>query len=360
MPEATLYPPPTCAICEGASDYSQRETLCNESICSECAEDWLACTDCGRFTEYSGLLTTTSNGRDVCDRCRDRNYHTCYECDETIPDGEYCDCEDDSGGCTCSSCTGDYDDDESDSYGVVFGYDYKPVPVFHGEGPLYLGLELEVEASYLSRDDCTLIARNALDELGYLKSDGSLTHGFEIVTHPMSHEYAASSFPWGMLDQLARSGASADDTAGLHVHVSRDAFAGPAHVYRWLKLIYRNEDNVTAIARRRSEQWAPFSASDRENVKDYAKGSRYADRYAAVNVTNDATFELRVFASSLDKREVLAALDLAAASVEYTRTLTVADIARRGGWNWDAFTTWVDSQPEYAALSAEAGALCAC
>lgn len=65
------------------------------------------------------------------------------------------------------------------------------------------------------------------------------------------------------------------------------------------------------------------------------------------------TFELRVFASSLRPRQMLAALAFAAASVEYTRGLTAAEIARRRGWEWAAFTAWVRTSPQYSPLLAE-------
>jgi hypothetical protein len=94
-------------------------------------------------------------------------------------------------------------------------------------------------------------------------------------------------------------------------------------------------------------------------AKDHAKGNRYADRYAAINVTNYATFEVRVFASTLNRTELMAALDLVAASVEYTRSLSVSAIARRDGWSWSAFTAWASQRPEYAALNTEMVDLCA-
>lgn len=63
--------------------------------------------------------------------------------------------------------------------------------------------------------------------------------------------------------------------------------------------------------------------------------------------------KLRVFASSLHRQQVLAALAFADASVEYTRGLTAAQIARRCGWEWSAFTAWIATRPHYAALTSE-------
>jgi hypothetical protein len=64
-----------------------------------------------------------------------------------------------------------------------------------------------------------------------------------------------------------------------------------------------------------------------------------------------------VFASSLDPHEVQAALGFAAASVEYTRDLTVDKILKDGGWAWPAFVAWLDQQPAYAPLTEQLEAL---
>lgn len=340
-----------CEDCGLVTDGPTSETDRGAIICESCASSYSSCdeAECLMIVEYASYLTTTIDGIEICRYCMDRDYHMCWDCERAVRDGDYCD------DCTESD---DYDHGDGD-YGLE-DYGYQPSPIFHGTGPLFMGLELELEMSGRTAFvDCVEIAHQRLGGLAYLKEDSSIDNGFEIVTHPMSHDYAASSFPWGMLDSLAASGAEAGYSAGLHVHVSRKAFDGPAHIYRWLKLLYRNASNVSAIARRDSHQWAPFRDSDRAFAKDYAKGSQDARRYAAVNVTNDATFEIRVFASSLTSQEVRAALDLVASSVEYTRSLTVADIVQRGGWDWNAYSNWVSVCPTYAALTAEMGALCA-
>lgn len=36
--------------------------------------------------------------------------------------------------------------------------------------------------------------------------DSSIGNGFEIVTHPMSYQWAMATFPWPMLTRLAGAG----------------------------------------------------------------------------------------------------------------------------------------------------------
>ncbi|MGH3630679.1 MAG: hypothetical protein ACRDR6_15405 [Pseudonocardiaceae bacterium] len=303
-------------------------------------------------------LRWADSGQEVCLVCRRGGYWECNECDILINSGSYCgSCADDldDGVCHCPRCEG-YRDDTG---GLINSYAYKPRPVFHGEGPMFLGLELEIE-SHGDRGEDARTAADCLGGLGYLKSDGSIDYGFEIVTHPMSYPWAMERFPWRMLDQLKANGAGGDH-AGLHVHISRAAFTSACHTYRWIKFLYRNADRVKTVARRTSDEWAAFQDTDRKRAKDYAKGARDGYRYRAINTQNQHTFELRVFAASLERQEVQAALGLAAASVDYTRDLTVADIARRGGWDWSAFTHWLAERDEYAPLRAELEHLaCAC
>lgn len=282
----------------------------------------------------------------------------CESCEEYFVHSLYADfrCE------SCYECgCGDCEDcgyaDDPDECDLIDSYSYAPMPRFQGDGPVFLGLELEVTTPSGELREAAQVAIDEVGDLGYLKSDSSVS-GFELVTHPMTHAWMAEHFPWQALDALARMGCDGYEN-GIHVHVSRAGFDSPAHIFRWLQLIYRNEHAVTAIARRNSDQWASFSRAARRDAKEHAKGSRSGARYCAVNVQNYATFEVRVFRSSLDRQEVRAALDLVAASVEYTRNLTVPAILA-GGWTWEGFMEWARERPEYAALVAESEARVSC
>lgn len=332
-----------CDSCSTRVLYSSdlRSTLSGVSVCESCADELYTCDECGDLGGEDDL-THTQDGSTVCDDCRYSDYHACEHCEEWIRDGDCCEDED----CQYRDSSGDYG-------GMVRDYGYKPEPRFHGSGRVFLGMELEVNHADYS---CAEIATNELGSLGYLKEDSSLDDGFEIVTHPMTHAYAAEDFPWSMLTALRNEGARSSG-AGLHVHVNRSAFDGPSHVYRWLRLVYRNEQALTALSRRGSyelNEWAAFDRYTSRAAKEHAKGSRGGKRHAAVNVTNNATFEVRLFASSLRRQSVRAALDFVDASVEYTRHLTVPVILA-GGWAWAAFRTWVGEREEYAALTAEMG-----
>ncbi|MBF6341305.1 hypothetical protein IU450_36300 [Nocardia abscessus] len=328
-----------CGECDGYTRDIRTVVDAADEVCAECAERYYdTCDDCGKLAVD---LQSVAGGDQVCSSCEDEAYHECSDCSTLIPrDTSYCD-----------SCA------DSPDLDGVHDWDYTPELRFHGDGPLFLGMELELKTPGTSYRDAVDTAVAAVGDLAYLKKDSSISCGFELVTHPMSYEYSRAQFPWQLLNRLRLLGCYTDEGVGIHVHLSRAGFSSPAHAYRWLKFVYRNEDRVTTLARR-SSSWAKFSPQQRSNAQDYAKGGKAGySRYQAVNVFPEDTFELRVFASSLHPQQVQAALAFAAASVEYTRELSAADIARRHGWEWTAFTTWVRSRPEYSPLLAEMEAL---
>lgn len=282
--------------------------------------------------------TRTVRGSTVCPLCLAEAYWQCYACDGWNRAADACG----------TGCDDDDEPDDDDKPAGVYPYEYKPQPLFHGIGPLYLGAEIEVQTSYRNNADCVRVAYQHLGNLAYLKADSSIGGGFEIVTHPMSYEWALRKFPWELFPDLALMGCTTGAGTGLHVHLSRAGFSGPPHMYRWMKFIYRNERPVCEVAGRSSDEWAAFTSRDRAAAKYYAKGGM-SNRHRAINTGNADTFELRVFASSLEPSELQAMLGFAHASVEYTRSLSTPQI-RDGGWEWRAFTGWVGRQADYQPL----------
>lgn len=241
----------------------------------------------------------------------------------------------------------------------ICNYSFKPRWRFLGTGTTFLGFEAEVEADENVRNSLRAgasIANQALGfgEYGFLKSDGSIDYGFEIVTQPMAFDWSVENFPWDMFGKLEQVGIHAERTCGIHVHVNRKAFTNPNHVYRWLGLIYRNEAAMQRIARRGSVTYCRWDTSVRDGMAVYAKGeSHSAERYSTVNVQNRDTFEVRMFAGSVNPREIQAATGLVDASVEYTRGLTAHDIAANDGWSFAAFRDWCKGQSRWEALESE-------
>lgn len=278
-----------------------------------------------------------------CDNCCDHidtdfdDYHYCDDCDTYTCDG--CDHEPDY-----------YSGSPYGSNGGVNSWDYKPdyLPKGMPGAPMF-GVELEVGGR--QRDIITAVHRtDDCESHLYMKEDGSIS-GVEIVTHPMTLAYA-HEYPFRrLLADLRNNGAYSDDGYGLHVHVSRASFdAGKAsrsaaHQMAWLLFLYRNSEHLQALARRHESRWASFRRPNRGELKAKATmpGSG-SDRYVAVNCLNQHTFELRFFQSTVDVVEFYAAIEFAAASVEYTRSVKAADILRGDGLRWSNFVEWISAR----------------
>lgn len=123
----------------------------------------------------------------LCTSCYDNYYTTCENCEAVInaddanydgDDRAYCD------ECYEKHCRS------------IQNYGYKPEPIFYGSGDRFFGVELEIDDGGKLSDnaDIILAAGNSDAEHIYIKSDGSLERGMEIVTHPMTPGLSQKSY----------------------------------------------------------------------------------------------------------------------------------------------------------------------
>jgi len=227
---------------------------------------------------------------------------------------------------------------------------------------------LEADSQWHNQKEASAYASNILEQennLAYLKQDGSVSRGFEIVKHPIAHnELRGTNLDpyWDTIERLRadynfRSWDS-EASCGLHIHLSRKGFSNGAHLHRFLQFIYRNPEMMMKFAGRKSEDYASFQ--DVWKYDEYDRPYRtYAhkldwvrsrphttnrrggsSRGTAVNTNNEHTIELRFFRGTLNKKGILACLDLAHAGVEYTRLLNTRDVIA-GMLSWDMFYEWV-------------------
>lgn len=311
----------------------------SEMWCEGCAENHANyCDDCNEYHTGSSFYVQDSNSS-ICENCIE-SFTYCEDCDEYY----------------ASAC---YEHDEER---VIHDYSYRPDPIFHSmndEDRLFFGIEIEVEAGHNRSESAQYASRLEELSLAYLKSDGSLDCGFEIVTHPMTHEfYKTEAYElWNTLENLrsrndVKVRAWDARTAGLHIHISRTGFNGGAHMHRFLRLVYDNQTLYEKLAGRSSSRWAKFDDAEqgsydgprdddgnftwvsRRNLKNKLENPRNSDRYSAINTQNHATLEMRIFRSSVNSTTVKAFIDLAHASVEYTRTLSVKDVREGALEDW--------------------------
>ena len=335
------------------ADFIDTYRVDGDDRCEPCAniyreeqgeDDFTWCDNCD--SQWHESNTGYYMGERYCNSCIDSNAYDCDDCGDECWNGNdhYCSSDDD-------------DNYQSDS--PIHSYSYRPSPAFFGKGKYYLGFELEVEARQTSRYEGAQLAQELFGGHVYLKDDGSLNDGFEIVTHPHTLNEYQTNFNWEGLNKLKNQGLRSwnTSTCGLHVHVSRSAFMvegvrlsyeerilkRQAHELRFMKLIYDNERQVGRIAGRSGNQYASFLDKGKL-VQKIKNGVQENGRYSAINTENDDTLEVRVFKGSLRRERVLSALEFVTASVEYTRDLPIN--GKNNALSWLRFTGYVAEQAE--------------
>ena len=306
------------------------------------------CTYCGCELEEDDVYEF--EGECMCEHCRDEHTRTCDRCGDRIWNENDCG---DENIILCQYCYDDYytsccccnavirnddayypDDEEDDAYcqrcyeahgRAIHSYSYKPEPIFYGEGSRYIGVELEIDTGGKDADnaDDILSAVNNDNELIYIKSDGSLDDGMEIVTHPMTLDFHRTEMPWQSLSDKALELdylSHQTGTCGLHCHVNRDSFGEDREkqdecISRVLYFVEHHWEELLKFSRRTESQmnrWAArygFKSSPKE-VLESAKKNTNIGRYACVNLTNYYTIEFRMFRGTLKVNTILATLEL--------------------------------------------------
>ena len=119
-----------------------------------------------------------------------------------------------------------------------------------------------------------LRAFNQENVYGYVKSDGSLNDGFELVTHPCTLETHLQQVPWReTLEALRGMGyrSHAPGTCGLHVHVSRKALG---------KDVYEQEETIAKLLYIFERFWQEilrFSRRTESQINHWAARYGYKD-----------------------------------------------------------------------------------
>lgn len=219
-----------------------------------------------------------------------------------------------------------------------------------GKGPLYLGVELEVEVVNVSSDsedpradleDHAVSTQTRFSaDFVILKEDGSLDTGFEIVTRPASFDVQLTEWT-RFFDAIPRSEYLRDlrswnpGNCGMHVHVSRTALSG---LQLGKMLVFVNSPEHTEfikfVAGRDAARWA---ARHVKRVGD----ARMPDfnRYQAINTSGSNTIEFRIFRGTLRRERFFANLEFVQSLCEFTAPAgrSIAD-----GTSVHCYLRWLD------------------
>ena len=306
----------TCDWCSSVEHIDNKHSDdVDTELCANCYEDSYACAECGNFMHSDDIYM--AEDYIYCESCFYDNFSYCEDCGETtgrenLYDG-YCDwCREDM------QCNG-----------IIKDYMYKPEPVFFGKSNLYFGIELEIEHVEGYKENADMAEELEHDSL-YFKEDGSLSDGFEIVTHPMSYQYLKEQkeFFAGIFNALISDGYRSynTNTCGIHIHLSKKAFS-TIHLYKFLKMFYdpKHFDFIKTISQRDCDttrgccQWGRDNEHiDNSKVINKAKVKRGGDRYTAVNISNRDTIEIRIFRGTLKIESFYKNIEFIMAVYNYT------------------------------------------
>ncbi len=302
------------------------------------------CDCCGAI--INGDDYETFDGEVLCTSCLERETALCEHCGRIIHE-DYANYYHDIP--YCDNCY------ESDSGRTIHEYDYKPTPAFYGDGKRFFGVELEIDdgGKYDDNAETLMDIANGDHELIYIKSDGSLDNGMEIVTHPMTLAYHKAEMPWkDIMREAIHLGYQSHKTTtcGLHVHVNRDTFGNTREaqdeaISRVLYFVEHHWNELLKFSRRTEYQMSKWAArygykNSPKEIMDHAKKGANG-RYACVNITNWSTVEFRMFRGTLKYNTLIATLELVDKICDYAINY---DDGRLAKVSWSDFVMSLNEQ----------------
>lgn len=344
-----------CGDCGRWKKNDEMYTTANEdTICESCyCDNYFTCPDCEKIHHEDNSISYANSY--LCMRCYERNYFTCDACSEVYhnddcyssDDGCYCESCFNERRCECTSCGDECSrDDMEDIRGIgpvcpscrpsteVHNYSYKPTPEFHGEGKFFLGIELEIHCDNIC-ESLNTFNETDLERL-YCKEDGSVHHGFEVVSHPMTiEEHRAFDWP-AFCERMADSGAHGNKPGhGIHIHISKMYLSELQRLKLYWFLCHHFKQVVKLT--RRSACYFEGRSVDRI-IRDIKRTREYeGGRNEMLNWGPKDTVEFRLPLSTLRGETLLALLELCDAAVKFAQT-DVGFMALRDCW-YD-FMTW--------------------
>jgi len=321
-----------------------RDTLDSLFSC----ETFCECHDCDYLFLEDDMRSVYDGDYQVCENCRDSNYHYSDRRDTYVSDDDTEDEDEDER--ENNSVIGEYHSSKHDLGHIPSKYDDRKTCVLLG-----LELEMEIGEGYNRHDK----ARELLGALGYhteagaqyalCEQDGSLDCGFEMVTGYTGLDVHAHQLAF-FKQRFAGAKSHNTRTCGLHVHVCK-AGMSLLHASKLVLFINdeKNHDLIKTIARRTESSYSVFKdkSVDKSWIKDavrtahpetratqpddyerdYRNGSRKrnalrnlnSSRYEALNFNNEKTVEFRLFKGSLKYATIMACLEFSFISWFFAR-----------------------------------------
>ena len=212
-----------------------------------------------------------------------------------------------------------------------------------------LSLKLTVAARTVNMLMIFLYIGNKADEHIYIKSDGSLDDGFEIVSHPMTLEYHKKYHWEDIFKKAVNLGYRSHQTStcGLHIHVNRNAFGDNQTeleevISKILFFIEKHWNEIFQFSRRSTYNMNRWSArygfeKTGKAILDKAKNGSNV-RYVAVDLSNYHTIEFRLFRGTLKYNTFIATLQMVKKICDVALSMSECDI---DNMSWSSFVSTI-------------------
>ena len=325
--------------CDGCNKYTNRwDSRGSRNFCMTCRDKLMKCSSCNQwdlssnFSKVKGTIT---------------DHFLCFTCKNVAKDNKECpicfnfgiQSGDGTKGCSickdkirfCDRC-GKYHFGESKCRKVMYremDYGYKPMPFFNFSHSTRVFFGFENEINYKDETDYELAVREIYDNYSttslYIKRDSSIEgKGFEAVSQPMTKEFFDKEFDASHLFTVEPR--LKDSSCGLHVHISKKSFDGQVHLFKFIEFINASF-NKTFIKKIAGRDFNSYSKKYAEKISKAVKGSASRERYHAVNLTNQHTYEVRLFRGAKTEVELRQRIEFVLALIEFTRVCSIKDVS---------------------------------
>ena len=327
----------TCTHCSTEKPSQHFKNADGKRFCLECFRlRYFVCADCNTVSKIEMAISAGGEGGySICETCYEENYFTCIECDNIFSNSSY------TRDGMCFQC--------ARRTGHVHTCDYKPTSCFHGTRKhLMMGMELEVEKKRGGNDifECANSLYNMSDNEQdfYLKEDGSLNNGIEIVSHPMTLDFHKKFYWKKVFNECVSQGFNSHNTStcGLHVHVSRSFFTFLDCIRMGMFVAFHKDKFETLSRRTENDDYAKFKHVGKGDLRSASRNDD--NRYEAVNWTNAKTIEFRMFRGTLLYETFIATLELVDAVSHFVKTVNtnqVYGVPNGKSSAWDLFCKFI-------------------
>ena len=203
---------------------------------------------------------------------------------------------------------------------------------------VYLGCELEYETN--NRNRAQLGVGKLMHGHALMKTDGSIRNGFEIVTCPATLDIHLDIFK-KFYDNIPPDLKVANNV-GMHVHISRKPLS-QLTIGKLIEFLNRldNKQFIHHIAGRIDNSYAKMN-SDR-TITFLRKNRHGGDRYNALNLNNEKTIEVRLFATPMNYKEFASRLQFVQALVDYCSPAQSNESLKKQT-HYQSFMHWLSSR----------------